>query len=563
MGLIGTLLDYVRGGGTARQLAALDADFARGIAQPALAHSASPAVPTLHMSDLGPRRVSYRWDDGSKFDGGFGPTKLLTIDYWTLRARSAQLFETNHYANGVIRRLITNEINTGLHLEATPAEPILGFEPDGLADWSEEVETRFELWQASSQLCDFRERLGFGQLQAQARREALISGDVLVVLRMDQRTRLPRIQLVSGGLVQSPLRGKVRKGNRVVHGVELNEQGRHVAYWVRQRDLTMKRLPAWGEKSGRRLAWMLYGTEPRLDQVRGKPLLALMLQSLAEIDRYRDSTQRKALLLSMLAMFIKKGEERPGTRPITGGAVRLEQVQQVDTTGETERSYNAAELIPGLILDELQVGEEPQAFQTQGTTEEFGTFEEAIVQSIAWSLEIPPEILRLTFSNNYSASQAAINEFKIYLNRVRTDFGRGFCQPIYNEWLVSEALLRRVEADGLLEAWRDVTKGPEFAAWTAADWAGHIKPSTDIFKQARGYELLISMGLITRDRASRELTGTKYSKNAAKLRRENEQLSEAREPLASAEAEEASSSAPSLALVEDRDDEDDDDRETG
>ena len=59
--------------------------------------------------------------DGGKFLGGFGETQIQQLDYWTLRARSAQLFNENLYAKGLVRRLITNEINTGLTPEASPA----------------------------------------------------------------------------------------------------------------------------------------------------------------------------------------------------------------------------------------------------------------------------------------------------------------------------------------------------------------------------------------------------------------------------------------------------------
>ncbi len=72
--------------------------------------------------------------DGDKFPGGFGPTQLFTADYWTLRERSSQLFTENLYARGLIRRLITNEINTGLTPEATPDEQIIGVAEDSLAD---------------------------------------------------------------------------------------------------------------------------------------------------------------------------------------------------------------------------------------------------------------------------------------------------------------------------------------------------------------------------------------------------------------------------------------------
>jgi lambda family phage portal protein len=500
-------------------------DKVRGIFAP-------PKLRVVKASQLEPWRYGYH--DGTKFPGGYGPTAVLIKDYWTLRARSAELFETNLYARGIIRRLVTNEVHTGLHLEATPEEGILGKPEDSLADWSESTENRFTLWGKDPYLCDHRERMTFGALQQLARQEALVVGDVLVVLQQDPRTRLPRVRLINGAKVQSPL-VEPRDGNRIVHGVELDTHERHVAYWITQEDGTSKRLPAIGEKSGRRIAWLMYGTDRRMDDVRGTPLLALVMQSVKEIDRYRDSMQRKALVLSMIAAFVAKGEAKPGTRPITGGAVRRDTATTLDTDG-TERSFKIAEHIPGFVIDELQQGEEPKAFQVNGTTEAFGEFEEAILQTVAWANEIPPEILRLAFSSNYSASQAANNEFHMYLNKARTTIGENFCEPIYQEWLVAAVLAGRVDAPGLLEAWRDIAQWDLLGAWVSSDWSGNIKPAVDPLKLANGYEKKVAMGAMTRDRMARELTGTKFSKNVQKLKRENEALRDANMPLAELEA---------------------------
>lgn len=470
--------------------------------------------------------------DGEKFPGGFGVTQLLQADYWTLRARSSQLFNDNLYARGLIRRLITNEINTGLTPEQAPDEEILGLEPDSLTDWTENVENRFAIWGKNPKVCDWKRQDTFGALQKAARMEALVSGDVLVVLRQSQVTKLPQVQLISGNAVQTPLMSDtdVRKGHKVEHGVELDKKRRVVAYWVKQDGGGAKRVPAFGEKSGRRIAWLVFGTDKRLDDVRGQPLLSIVLQSLKEIDRYRDSVQRKAVLNSILAMFIKKTQDKMGTLPITGGAVRNDKVQTEDSTG-TARKLDIAGQIPGMFIQELQTGEEPVGFHNQGTDEKFGDFEEAITAALAWAHEMPPEILRLAFSNNYSASQAAINEFKIYLNKVWETFGDTFCAPIQVEWLISEVLTQRIDAPGLLAAWRDPNRYDIFGAWTAADWYGSIKPSTDMVKQAKGSAILVDQGWSSNARESRQLTGTKFSKNIKRLKRENALKAEAARPM--------------------------------
>ena len=467
--------------------------------------------------------------DGEKFPGGFGPTQLQCTDYWTLRERSGELFRTNIYARGLIRRLITNEINTGLTPEAAPDEMIIGVEEDSLNGWTEYVENRFAIWGKNKVLCDFKHASTFAALQKSARQEALIDGDVLVVLRQNQKTKLPTVELISGSRVQTPFDVSPRKGNVIRHGVELDSAGRVVAHWVTQKLGDPKRIPARGEKSGRLISWLLYGTDKRIDNIRGEPLLSIILQSLKEIDRYRDSAQRKAVVNSILAMFIKKGEDKMGSLPLQGGAQKKGGGPDCE---DEHHQRNINRHVPGVVMEELQQGEEPVGFNSAGTDEKFGDFEAAIIHAIAWANEVPPEILTLAFSNNYSASAAAINEFKIYLNKIWAEFGEDFCQPIYSEWMISEVLNGKISAPGLLEAWRDTSKYDIAGAWLVTDWYGSIKPSTDTVKQVKGSGLLIDRGLSTHARESRTTTGTKFSKNVKRLKRENQMIADAQRPLA-------------------------------
>jgi len=486
--------------------------------------------------------IDHGWNNreftGSKFLGGFGETVLYNLDYWTLRNRSSQLFTENLYARGIIFRLITNEINSGLVPDSAPDEVVLDQSEETLTDWSETVENLFRLWGRSTQVCDWKGESTFGGLQRAARMEALISGDVLVVLRPSRKFGLPQVQLVSGNQIQTPLMTefKPRAGNTILHGVERDKTHRVVAYWVRQEDNKFKRLSAFGEQSGRKIAWLVFGNETRLDDVRGMPLLAVILQSLKDVDRYRDASQRKAVINSILAVFVKKTEDKMGSLPFTGGAAARTTVETA-TPGADPRPYNIESHVPGLIMQELQTGEEPVGFHNQGIDEKFGDFESSITQAIAWALEIPPEILRLSFSNNYSASQAAINEFKIYLQKVWTVWGETFCAPIYQEWLINQTLLGRIETPGFLEAWRDPKQHDVFAAWSLADWYGSVKPSTDMLKQAKGSQLVVSEGWSTNQKEARGITGTDFRSNIKKLTRENELKVKAARPLAEFRAE--------------------------
>lgn len=476
------------------------------------------------------------WLTGDKFSGGYGDTVLYAKDYWTLRARSIQLFEDNLYAYGIIKRLVTNEINTGLMPEATPESRILGLDADTLAQWSEDIETRFLVWANEKSVCDYHRELNFGQISYQARMDAIISGDVLQILRIDETTGAVNIQIVPGERIRGyPTEDTLPEGHRIVDGVQLDQFGRHYAYWYVDDDEEPRQILAYGPKSGRRIAKLCPGLELRSGEVRGTPLLSRILQSLREIDRYRDSAQRKAVVNSIMAMFIKRTIDKPGSLPMTRGAAAKEK-EIATTTSGSSKTIKKLGYIPGLILEHLQPGEEPVMKGGDGTDINFGAFEDAIVQAMAWTNEIPPEIVRLAFSNNYSASQAAINEFKIYLNKVWSFWGASFCAPVYREWVISEALRGSIPmAFEVLEASRSPEKYDIIGAWLSAEWYGQIKPSTDVVKQAKGSQILVSEGWSTNAREARINTGTKFSRNVERLARENAQKAAAWEPLISAQ----------------------------
>lgn len=475
--------------------------------------------------------VVYRDYTGEKYLGGFGATSIFDLDYATLRARSRQLFTENIYARGLIRRLVTNVINRGLSLEATPDEGILGVPKDSLADWSETVENRFAIWAKSPKLCDYYGKQTFGKIQQSVYREALVSGDVLIVQYLDDVTGLPKVRLISGESVTNPLSIDAADGdNTIEYGVELDSAKKHVAYWVINDDGEEQRIPAYGPNSGRRIAWLYYASEERIGEVRGEPLLGLILQSIKEIDRYRDSAQRKATINSILAMFIKKTVPKMGSLPVSGGVVKKGTITGINADG-TSTARTIGQAIPGLVLETLQEGEEPTVHSTHGTDVNFPVFEAAVLSAIAWANEIPPEILRLTYGHNYSATQAAVNELRLKLDPCRESHADQMCAPIYDEFLTSEVISGKTRAPGFLAAKADMRQYDIYGAWVKSDWSGAIKPSTDLAKMTKGYKDLVAEGWCTNQRAARELTGTKFSQNIAIIRRENEAKAEANEPL--------------------------------
>lgn len=472
---------------------------------------------------------------GEKYPGGMSSQlDFFYVDYWTLRRRSYRLFTENRYAKGLISRLVTNVIHRGLTLEATPNGSILDQDDDFINDWTDDVEAKFDIWADIKELVSYKHNLTFGEVQEEVYRTALLSGDALVVLRQHPVTRLPQIEVIDGIHVRDPIDAKTK--NKIKHGVEFDSKWRQVAYYVQDASdpngIKSIRIPARGPKSGRRIAWLVYGHRIKVDDIRGMPLLGIVMQALKELDRYSDAEQRAAVLNSILAMFVKKGQERMGSKPFSGGAARRDQVQVQDSTSSsTPRTWNINQYLPGMVIDELQYGEEPVSFNTQRPNANYRTFEEAVTASIAWALEMPPNIYRLAFSSNYSASGGEINEFKMFLDKERSRFASKFNKLVYKEWLVSMTLVGLIEAEGLLEAWRNPMEFLISGAWFQSEWSGAIKPSLRRNQDIKGYIAAISEGLATRDQATKEIFGRKYTTVVKRLKKENDSLVSSLQPL--------------------------------
>lgn len=474
--------------------------------------------------------------DGEKYPGGLDPAlDFYYIDYWTLRRRSYKLFTENRYATGLIRRMLTNEIHTGLILEATPVGNILkNFDNDYLNTWADEVESKFTVWSNNKELVSYDHKRTFGQIQRDIRKTALLSGDVLIVLRQHPVTKTPVIQLIDGYNVRTPL--EKADNQKIRDGVELDDKGRHIAYYVQTGDdpfnVNYERVPVKGSRSGRRIAWMVYGHKIRINDVRGMPALGIIIQALKELDRYSDAEQRSAVLNAIMALFIEKGQNVPSSKSIVGGAVRHTAVGQDDSDGTTTtRQFNVSSQLPGVILDELNYGEKPTSFTAARPNVNYRAFEEAMMASFAWVEEMPPNIYRLAYSSNYSASTGEVNEYKIYLDRKRADIASDTTKPFYAEWLLSMVLNDDIAAPGLLEAWRDQSKFLEYGAWIASEWGGAIKPSMRLIQDVKAYIAAKKEGLITYDMITKFLWGKKFTTIARRLTRENEEYIAAMQPL--------------------------------
>lgn len=468
---------------------------------------------------------------GEKYPGGLGPVvELLDLDYWALRKRSNQLFYKNSYARGIVRRFVTNIVGGGLSLKANPESKVVNQTEDFLSGWEEDVETKFFLYNDTPTIIDNKRKRTGGQLQASVLQEAFIGGDCLVVLRQHPKYKLPVVQIVTGDRIQTPF-DKIGD-TTIIDGVKLDKSGRHVAFYVE--DINdpkgYREIKAYGRNTGREQARLIYGIDKREDGVRGEPLLSIAIQPLMEIDKYRDSAQRKAVLNSVVVAAIERGSNNKHQSSLSRKNRPKDEVEVVDGSGENRR-ISFADMIPGMNFEYLNPDEKINFFSNNGVDANFGAFESAVMIGLAWALEIPPEILLLSFNKSFSASQAAVNEFNFFLRKRRLTFGQNYCDFVYQDWFLSMVLLGKIEADGYIQNLNSADGWEISQSWVTAAWIGAVKPPADVLKIGKAYVLQIDNHLNTHSNVCLELNGLKFSKVMEQQTKENRMIAESMRPL--------------------------------
>ncbi len=452
--------------------------------------------------------------NGDKTSGGFGFTvDVDDLDYYELREKSLSLYYTNPYARGIINRLIVNSVGAGLIPESQPNNTILNLDEKFIYEWTERAEALWESY-ASSHMGDHHKEESLNDLQLKLELNALLTGDVLVVERINKQG-LPTYQFIDGRFVSSPLD---IDNTDIVHGVKLTKSKKVVSYFVEKPDgFGHHEIKAFSS-SGRRQAWLAYGSKRRVGEVRGYPLLMSALQALKQLDRYTDSEITASELNASIVGFIKNTQENTvgSSSPFGGG------VKHTPRTPSSEAPTKTTTIDKGGIwMEGLQVGEEPVSYDTRRPNVNHATFVRGVLSAISFSLDMPPEILFLEFDSSYSAARQVNNEFSLAISEIlRPRIIANLPKRAWETFITYQTLVDKLDTPNLYEALKDETMWDIKQAWFACAWMGPHRKPVDPQKEANANEINVDRGWKTNQKASIEASGQRFNNNVKRIKGE-------------------------------------------
>lgn len=441
--------------------------------------------------------VMYRHSfDGEKNLGGIGPIRDYVPNHEALRLRSWQAILDSDIAQTVVKRFCTWVVGGGLKLQSEPNPLIFQEEsiPLNVQAFSRSVEARFNLFR-SAKWADYAGMETLDAIANTAFKNAIVGGDVLVILRYENG--LVNIQLIDGTHVSSPLFSSdafpqtLENGNTIRSGVEMDARGKHVRYWIRNKNFEYQKVEASSKESGLQIAFMVYGLKYRLNTTRGLPLMSAVLESIKKMERYKDATLGSAEERAKIAFTIEHDANSSGDNPLADALSKA-----VNPDGQQEDQpydINGKQLADTVAATtEKQVFNMPpggKLMMHESKTElYFKDFLTVNVQHLCAALEIPVQVAMSMYEGNFSASRAALKDWEHTLKVVRKLFADQFYNPVYQFWLDINILKGKISAPGYLMARKD-NDIELLTAYRTCRWIGASVPHIDPLKEVEAERL--------------------------------------------------------------------------
>lgn len=433
----------------------------------------------------------------------FSPNEELA-DLDILATRCLDLYRNEPIAQAIVDNEVDGVIGTGLRMHSTIDWDALGIDEIRANEIEDAVERRWKAYTESHE-CDAAGQRTFAELQAEAYRSTCNTGGILVTMPYTRRPGSEfemRIQLIESirlgvGAPSAP---------NISYGVEHDTHGYPIAYWISPdyNNAPAVRVEAIGRRTGR-VNVIHYFHNDRPGQVRGVPLLKGCIKFIKNLSAYCINELVAARVASLFTAFIKSENPNALDQPASLG--------RDDGPENTVRDPNDYRMGQGSI-SLLGPGESVEFADPKRPNNNFGAFVETHLIAISMAIRRPYEIIRMKFDASYSASRAAIGVDHKQNKIKREKFSKGFCQPIYEEWLADEVLAGNIDMPGFFDS-------PSIRrAWCGTKWEGDRPVSIDETKEVAAAAQRVKELFSTIEEETYNLTGKNYKDNFRQRRRE-------------------------------------------
>lgn len=448
--------------------------------------------------------------DGELTLGGMGAPKTYVVNYQMLRIRARQLYlESADIRNAVNRRKIWT-IGKGLKLQSEPNTKVLdsyGITLDA-ERFNEKVEGWWKAYQ-SSKAADYAGMRTLAQLTDEAFKEMDVAGGLLVILRVING--VVKIQHIDIARVSTPYYFPLSQdteefqagydyknpdnGNRVRNGVEIDDTGRHVAYYVITGvGLTYDRIVARGPATGLTYAYVVSRDLNGVEDVTGVGKFVSTMEAASMLQRYNTAALASEEERVKIPYFFEHGNNSKQIDPMLALRARANagnagvegygnSAVGLPTTASAEQLANKVAATTDKMVFNLPNDVSIKAIQSDQNSRfnEFASFQ---TDKIANGADMPPNVLTSKYDGSFSSSRMSGKDWEHTFSYLRFDMGQQYMSPIYALQVYLLVLQNYVDAPGFVRAIQ--TRNEILcAAYLQCRWEGDKFPDVDQLKTAK------------------------------------------------------------------------------
>lgn len=356
----------------------------------------------------------------------------------------ARDLERNDVIGGVLlERAETNTVQLGYNLDAKSGDTAI----------DKDLEARWLDWAEDPNQCDVAGELTFHDMEGLTFRSVLRDGDTLAL-----PLEIGSLQLAEGHRLRTPRNAfrRSEKSKIPVHGIMVDEQRRHLEYWLTRDDIDpsaslnnigdVVKYAARGDDGHKQVFHLCH--PKRVSQTRGITAFAPVFDIATMFEDLNFANLVRAQVASCIAFFRERGEM--WTPP--GGDSRL---GARETTTRPDGSTRLTEqLSPGMeVFGEK--GEKIHGFSPNLPNPEFFPHVKLILTLLGVNFGLPLVLVLLDASEtNFSGWRGAIDQARIGFRRNQKWHKGRFHTPVYRwkvrQWLAEDSALERASRrDGI------------------------------------------------------------------------------------------------------------------
>lgn len=346
-----------------------------------------------------------------------------------LRAWARALVRDNAYAWNVVDTIVSNVIGSGITAQSTYETP----DGEDIEDVNDARDKAFTEW---CEVADINGELTFSEIQILAQREIAEAGEVLIRLiktsgkeyRGITRPVPLALELIEAdrlSLERDTFATRLNKdnGNRIIRGIELDDKGKPVAYWIYPEHpnspySVRSQIP---ERINASEILHLYRKD-RVGQTRGVTWFAPIMSWMRDLGVYVDNEIQASAVASCFGVVIKR------TSPI-GSLMAPEGEDTVDSNGN-RLSY----LEPGMVT-ELGVDESIECINPGRPNSASEPWINLMLRGICAGTGTNYEAIAKDFSKtSYSSSRTSKLEDRPRYERNQKYIVNHLCLPVWDEF---------------------------------------------------------------------------------------------------------------------------------